>query len=174
MTMICYLKTICVDPGNIPLYWGFKIGDNDNKRKKYCLLCEAFKPERSHHCSVCRRCILFMDHHCPWVNNCIGFNNRKYFIQLLSYSLLLLVFILVVSSKFYSEIIRRMLSSKTNYNVADMLYITTLVVLIAAFLALLKFYIFHIRILIRNKTTIDMLNPNTDCALVLLLCYLLV
>lgn len=35
-----------------------------------------------------RSSVLNMDHHCPWVNNCIGFENRKYFIQLLCYALI--------------------------------------------------------------------------------------
>ena len=31
-------------PGDIPLYWGFYIRDDYIKRKKYCLICNAFKP----------------------------------------------------------------------------------------------------------------------------------
>ena len=68
------------DPGQVPLYWGFYIGDSDSKRTRYCLMCNVFKPLRCHHCSMCNRCVLNMDHHCPWINSCIGFYNRKYFI----------------------------------------------------------------------------------------------
>jgi hypothetical protein len=57
--------------------WGFHLGDNENKRRRYCLMCNVFKPERCHHCSACNRCVLNMDHHCPWINNCVGFWNRK-------------------------------------------------------------------------------------------------
>lgn len=80
-----FVQVVMTDPGQIPPFWGFHMDDNENKRRRYCLMCNVFKPERCHHCSVCGRCVLNMDHHCPWVNNCIGFWNRKYFILLLVY-----------------------------------------------------------------------------------------
>ncbi|CDJ39237.1 zinc finger DHHC domain-containing protein, putative [Eimeria tenella] len=65
------------------------------KRKRYCKVCNVWKPDRTHHCSACGRCILNMDHHCPWINNCVGFYNRRFFLQLLLYSLLCLTIVFV-------------------------------------------------------------------------------
>lgn len=39
--------------------------NSEQKFKKYCRKCKAFKPSRAHHCSICGRCIIKMDHHCP-------------------------------------------------------------------------------------------------------------
>jgi palmitoyltransferase len=46
------LAAIFSDPGQVPRYWGFRMGDAEAKRRRYCLMCHAFKPERSHHCSA--------------------------------------------------------------------------------------------------------------------------
>jgi hypothetical protein len=43
-----------------------------------------------------------MDHHCPWINNCVGFWNRKYFLLLLIYVLIVTYF--VASSMVYDFI----------------------------------------------------------------------
>lgn len=56
---------------------------------RFCLVCQVFKPERTHHCSTCKRCVLVMDHHCPWLNNCVGFKNRKTFMLLIIYALVI-------------------------------------------------------------------------------------
>ena len=89
MVVWSFFQTMTTDPGQVPVFWGFHLGDNENKRKRYCLMCNVFKPERCHHCSACNRCVLNMDHHCPWINNCVGFWNRKYFLLLLIYVLLI-------------------------------------------------------------------------------------
>ena len=34
-----------------------------------------------------------MDHHSPWINNCIGFWNRKHFLLLLIYVVILTYFV---------------------------------------------------------------------------------
>ena len=81
-----FVQVVMTDPGQVPPFWGFHVNDSEKKRKRYCLMCNLFKPERCHHCSVCNRCVINMDHHCPWVNNCIGFWNRKYFVLLLIYT----------------------------------------------------------------------------------------
>lgn len=88
-----FVQTMTTDPGQVPVFWGFHLGDPEQKRRRYCLMCNIFKPERCHHCSVCNRCVLNMDHHCPWINNCVGFWNRKYFLLLLIYVLIMTYFV---------------------------------------------------------------------------------
>lgn len=51
--------------------------------KRFCSHCVKFKPERTHHCRQCGKCVLKMDHHCPWISNCVGFNNYKFFMNLI-------------------------------------------------------------------------------------------
>ena len=42
LLLISFISTMNTNPGEIPLYWGFYIGDDDYKRKRYCLICNAF------------------------------------------------------------------------------------------------------------------------------------
>lgn len=66
------------------------MNEPENRRKRYCLICHLFKPERCHHCSTCGSCMLGMDHHCPWLASCVGYYNRKFFMLTLFYTLLTL------------------------------------------------------------------------------------
>ncbi|CAM9553216.1 unnamed protein product, partial [Ectocarpus sp. 13 AM-2016] len=65
--------------------------------RRFCRKCNAYKPVRAHHCSICRRCVVKMDHHCPWVNNCVGIGNHKFFIQFISYVLVISVYALLLA-----------------------------------------------------------------------------
>jgi len=158
--------TMNTHPGEIPLYWGFYIGDEDYKRKRYCLICNAFKPERSHHCSVCNICILNMDHHCPWVNNCIGFYNRKYFMQLLFYVVTTIIFLDICFFRVAYDtgrlIYEEQLKIREIYKPIIILvsYITNIILTVM----ITKFFQFHISLVLNNITTIESLdtsNPNS-------------
>merc|ERR1719230_1911355 len=94
--LFAFYQCIMTDPGVVPPNWGFYMGD-ETKRRRYCKMCNVWKPDRTHHCSICNRCILNMDHHCPWINNCVGFYNRKFFIQLLAYVYACLIVVLLAS-----------------------------------------------------------------------------
>lgn len=39
-------KSIHGDPGRVPIYWGFFAEESENRKRRYCLLCHSFKPER--------------------------------------------------------------------------------------------------------------------------------
>ena len=98
MTAWSFLQTMTTDPGQVPVFWGFHLGDNENKRKRYCLMCNVFKPERCHHCSACNRCVLNMDHHCPWINNCVGAGNHNAFMTFITSMVFTLIFLIISCS----------------------------------------------------------------------------
>jgi len=40
------IRAIVGDPGRVPIYWGFFAEESENRKRRYCLLCHSFKPER--------------------------------------------------------------------------------------------------------------------------------
>lgn len=46
MLLWSMIHSIIADPGRVPIYWGFFAEEADNRRRRYCLLCHSFKPER--------------------------------------------------------------------------------------------------------------------------------
>lgn len=156
MLLFSFLQTIISDPGKVPLFWGFFLDDPDHKRRRYCLICHIFKPERSHHCSACNRCVLNMDHHCPWLNNCIGFYNRKFFLLLLFYTITSMaeVFIYYLPTWFRNVIFifdRRFEAPFNPYYLTVICYLMNLGMLIVVSM----FFKFHITLIAQNMTTIE-------------------
>ncbi|XP_013361336.1 PREDICTED: tubulin polymerization-promoting protein isoform X12 [Chinchilla lanigera] len=45
----------------------------------YCHLCEVTVNEKAKHCSACNKCVAGFDHHCKWLNNCVGSRNYWFF-----------------------------------------------------------------------------------------------
>ena len=150
------------DPGQVPLYWGFYIGDPDSKRTRYCLMCNVFKPLRCHHCSMCNRCVLNMDHHCPWINSCIGFYNRKFFIQMVFYLIVTIFSILIANGYSVYDLIKNSIINKDfqlSWRFAWMaLYIIIYIIDLIMGFILIQFFKFHIKLILENKTTIETLD----------------
>ena len=125
------------------------------------MICNAFKPERSHHCSVCNLCVLNMDHHCPWVNNCIGFYNRKFFMQLLFYVFLISWFITITC---YSDVFNILMTLyKSRLRIVN--FANTFIILLAygiiftLSILISLFFRFHLSLVLMNTTTIESLDP---------------
>ncbi|XP_058515894.1 palmitoyltransferase ZDHHC20-like [Ochotona princeps] len=183
LLLLCsFFKAVFTDPGRVPANWGFYMGD-ENKRRRYCKVCDVWKPDRTHHCSACGRCVLNMDHHCPWINNCVGFYNRKYFIQLLVYALISLFMVFCHGFYFiFMESLRtgtqlhygrapRQFSTGTStttttgevdfqqhapWSVLRYVYVClVLFVSMILIFALIPFSRFHMNLVLRNSTTIE-------------------
>jgi palmitoyltransferase ZDHHC2/15/20 len=163
MLVWSFFQTMTTDPGQVPVFWGFHLGDNENKRRRYCLMCNVFKPERCHHCSACNRCVLNMDHHCPWVNNCVGFWNRKYFMLLLIYVLLNTYFIFgALVYDFYKAVKwgfdNKFIGSNDPNLSKNVLIMIAFVLDFMVAVLITGFLKFHIMLASDNKTTIENLD----------------
>ena len=118
------------------------------ERKKHggirmCARCLRTKPDRTHHCSQCNKCVLKMDHHCPWVANCIGFNNYKYFLNMLFYASLTCI-ILVVTA--YPVFLAVLAHDGTDLRIAYFV-LTAYILAIALGILLTGFLSFHLWLL---------------------------
>lgn len=132
----------------------------DEKRKRFCVICNNFKPERTHHCSTCNQCVLVMDHHCPWLNNCVGFNNRKVFILLITYAFALTIIGLIFSPypivMFIVELIQGNHTHLVQFifSAIGYIFIWVFVFIIWAFIK------YHFSLIEANQTTIEQLDEK--------------
>lgn len=176
---LSFYMAMMTDPGLVPRSWGFYMGD-ETKRRRYCKMCNVWKPDRTHHCSLCNRCILNMDHHCPWINNCVGFYNRKFFIQLLFYVYLSLLIIGVATLGTFGESCMLMYKHWGGFLMwyDDAFLAEDLVEKLGAFgvhllvssyvmtwlllATLTNFFKFHLRLIWENYTTIENIEREPD------------
>jgi len=160
--LLTFYQCIMTDPGLVPPNWGFYMGD-ETKRRRYCKMCNVWKPDRTHHCSICNRCILNMDHHCPWINNCVGFYNRKFFIQLLSYAYTTIIIVVLTSVYDVSVHFMGMMRYSSGETSTSYMVTSAIIVLVFSFSVLLlctltNFFKFHLKLVLENYTTIENLE----------------
>ncbi|OMJ77992.1 hypothetical protein SteCoe_22316 [Stentor coeruleus] len=162
MLLWSFFKAMLTDPGIVPPLWGFYMGDSENKRRRYCLMCHVFKPERCHHCSACNRCVLNMDHHCPWINNCVGFYNRKFFMLLLVY-VLLSSYQSVFSLSFpvYEKILKVANTRRVDHY-DDLILFAAFSLTLLLTITITLFFKFHVRLIMTNSTTIESMDKKNS------------
>lgn len=154
MLVICYVRCIVVHPGTIPNADSVLTPVIEMKKtglRRYCKWCKKYKPDRCHHCRQCRMCILKMDHHCPWIFNCVGFGNYKFFVLLLTYSVLACIQVFATMAP---TVLKCIDDPATPF--ATLLF-TLFGESLAAFLVLLlgAFLGFHIWLILNAMTTIE-------------------
>eukprot|EP01053_Blabericola_migrator_P012209 Blabericola_migrator_1__12208@NODE_758_length_6631_cov_135_724863_g542_i0_p4_GENE_NODE_758_length_6631_cov_135_724863_g542_i0NODE_758_length_6631_cov_135_724863_g542_i0_p4_ORF_typecomplete_len320_score20_65DHHC/PF01529_20/2_2e03DHHC/PF01529_20/1_7e36DUF1129/PF06570_11/2_5DUF1129/PF06570_11/3_4_NODE_758_length_6631_cov_135_724863_g542_i014592418 len=166
--LLALSQATTTDPGSVPAHWGFYVGE-ESKRRRYCRVCNVWKPDRTHHCSTCGRCVLNMDHHCPWMNNCIGFFNRKFFIQTLWYSIVCflyvichgLYFLAVLAHQLWPTDYRPTARPRTAMDMVSYAAVLGVVLFSTIMLgALVPFTKFHMGLLVHNSTTIESMDPS--------------
>jgi len=170
---LAFYMAMMTDPGLVPRSWGFYMGD-ETKRRRYCKMCNVWKPDRTHHCSLCNRCILNMDHHCPWINNCVGFYNRKFFIQLLFYVYLSLLIIGVATFPVFLRLVALMWKHAGTHEflaepLVDACGLLSCYVIVSSYFmtwlllaTLTNFFKFHLRLIWENYTTIENIEREPD------------
>ncbi|UKK01791.2 protein S-acyltransferase [Theileria orientalis] len=95
MSLWTHYMCMTTNPGYIPEIKDIDIVEID-MIFTHCSKCDSYRPIGSHHCKTCKRCILRMDHHCVWVCNCVGKFNQKFFMQYLSYIIVMAFFDLLL------------------------------------------------------------------------------
>lgn len=159
-----YACTVMRDPGRVPVEYEPNVEDDgggvvETKKKgggrRFCQKCERYKPPRTHHCRVCKRCVLRMDHHCVWVNNCVGHYNYKSFFLFLAYTTLALTQATYHLGVFARDEIFSENGSAANDLKTTTVAMTCLVVTFALNVALAFLFLWHVRLVINNKTTIE-------------------
>ncbi|CEG83263.1 Putative Palmitoyltransferase [Rhizopus microsporus] len=124
------------------------ISKRDGQRR-YCHICECFKPDRSHHCRECNKCILKMDHHCPWVSGCVGFGNYKFFFLFTSYTGIYGLWVFVTTLPLVVKGIQDMNAD------LDPQWIVLIILAFVFGFTVLGFTGVHLTYILRNETTIE-------------------
>lgn len=128
--------------------------------QRWCSKCKLPKPDRAHHCRVCNRCILRMDHHCPWLaSSCVGWRTYKAFVLFLVYASLLCVALLAATGLSLWRLWLWPASRDRQLPHTHAVLQMALAIVAVVFAIPISFFtLFHIHLLLHNRTTIENLE----------------
>eukprot|EP00164_Ancoracysta_twista_P001041 GFYU01001358.1.p1 GENE.GFYU01001358.1~~GFYU01001358.1.p1 ORF type:complete len:629 (+),score=96.86 GFYU01001358.1:183-2069(+) len=165
---ILYYKVVTSDPGRIEfkpdhLQYVLDELEQGHTPDAYCQRCEVRQPIRSKHCTICRMCVPRFDHHSLWINNCVGWKNHDLFILLLIHVACSQFVFLTLTAK----IVLEKAPAIGELNAADFflnLYSNSSFLFwvgmahVAIFISILFVIFWHVRNIVRNVTTHEMVN----------------
>ncbi|CCF49310.1 hypothetical protein NDA11_007212 [Ustilago hordei] len=148
---------------------------NQTVKVKWCETCGTYRPPRSSHCRVCDNCVENIDHHCTYLNTCIGRRNYVSFMVFLLTSILSALWVvgctatrmvLLTRPSTYryprakGDVVGRGLSFRealANTPVSAVLFLLC----IGAILPLIVLFIYHVRLVLLNRSTVEQIRINT-------------
>jgi len=148
-----YFQCMCLDPGTVPPLWVAEHEEDESLQR--CRKSNLPKPPRAHYCSITKRLVLNMDHFCPWIVNTVGFYNRKFFV-------LFLLWTCVTICIFIGSSIVRLSTNRTMDVVGAFNLYLALLIDAALLLFLTGFLVFHLFLVFKNRTTIEMNSTKFD------------
>ncbi|CAD8186225.1 unnamed protein product [Paramecium octaurelia] len=147
---------------------GQQFDNVSNKLESFCEICIAYVQENTKHCRNCDRCCQGFDHHCKWINNCVGNLNYKLFIFMITstlflfmYTMIIYISIIVLYQTNYetllidNELQKFHFTQENDLNVKYILSIIMLVDSTLIVILMLQLLLFHIYLIIKGITTYD-------------------
>ncbi|EJT98773.1 zf-DHHC-domain-containing protein [Dacryopinax primogenitus] len=131
-------------------------------QERWCRICDAGKPERTHHCSSCNRCHLKMDHHCVWLATCIGWRTLPcFFLFLCSGTLYALNAFTLGGPQMHKLIFTREFELELGGDGMIMLLHAAILTMLGFVfsLSLFGFAAYHAYLISTNQTTLEQLHP---------------
>lgn len=151
-----------------------------------CGICRIKVPKSTRHCKLCNKCVAGMDHHCRWLNCCIGQSNYKLFMTLITLALSALVWYTALATTtlwmstyrinvFAGHALELLMhvtgpvlddpgTMQANHSVSLAYYLSLVIAILLAILsiigviAMLRLFLFHIRLVYLNMTTVEYIN----------------